>query len=355
MERNPINFFTRLKYNAWQVFDNKIGRDKAFKWFYSRRKKLEQKISTQIQQREGKVLDVPVVDFESKAQLQQLMNQNIPLVIKGAANNWNCVTKWSPDYFKNLHGDDEILMIDNSDRTNNQYEQTTLASIIDNINSGGSKYYRFYPLLVRHPEHIADFDYDWLRNNADRKLSNWELFHTFIGGEGTESDTHCAMSSNFFTQCYGKKRWVLVDNKFTPIIDPFPSVNLNRSGNGYLGAPFSFFNPDYESYSNYRHIDYYDVTLEAGDVLYVPPFMYHNVINLTKSIGVAYRWLSYKSAFQSSPLFTALDLTIVNPSFWTCLKMHEKDSNYLHLKDMGLLEQAKTDENLKIPEGIEFI
>ncbi len=61
--------------------------------------------------------------------------------------------------------DDEALMA--TQENMNTYESTTLADVIDNIKAGGKKYYRFYPLLLdKHPEHIRDFDYNWLLSNV---------------------------------------------------------------------------------------------------------------------------------------------------------------------------------------------
>ncbi len=348
MNDSGINSFTRFKYDLWQLFDHKIGRDKAFKWFLKPRKKLEQRLVKEIQRRDvGKNLGIREVTYESKEQVGQLIKDNKPFVLRQLAKDWDCVKKWSPEYLKKLHGDDEIVFVDNSDRKNNKFEITHLRDIIDNMNNGGAKYYRFYPLLRKHPEHLKDFDYQWLRGNSDRGVSKVEVFHTFIGGDQTETDIHCGFSSNFFTQAYGQKRWVLVGQEFTPIVDPFPGIRLTRSGNGYAGKPFSFFNPDYETYPGYKHVDYYDVTLDAGDVLYVPPFMYHNVINLSPSIGVAYRWIAYSTAFKASPLFFTMDMTMLNPTIWKCFKMHSEDTNMVHLMDMGLIDDYIQKHNSK--------
>lgn len=339
MQSNSINTITRLKYDLWQLFDHKIGRDKAFSWFLKPRKKLEERLVKEISRKpKGKNLGIQEVVYRDKAQIQELIKANKPFVLRQLAKDWNCAKNWSPQYLRDKYGDDDIVFVDNSDRKNNQFEITHLRDIIDNMNDGGAKYYRFYPLLRRHPECIKDFDYEWLRANSDRGVSKVEVFHTFIGGNQTETDIHCGFSSNFFTQAYGQKRWILVGQEFTPIVDPFPGIRLTRSGNGYAGKPFSFFQPDYETYPGYEYVDYYDVTLDAGDVLYVPPFMYHNVINLSPSIGVAYRWISYASAFRASPLFFTMDLTMVNPSIWKCFKMHSEDTNMVHLMDMGLID-----------------
>ena len=77
------------------------------------------------------------------------------------------IFKRSLEYFKKLHGEDEILL-SGDNYSEKAFEMLKLKDLIDNIREGGQKYYRFYPLLSKHPEHIKDFDYNWLR---ERKAS----------------------------------------------------------------------------------------------------------------------------------------------------------------------------------------
>ncbi len=341
-ERNVgyISPLTRFKYNCWQVFDHKIGRDKAFKYFLKSRKKLEENILNQVSNGpKGKLIEPDrISNFDPEFILNEYVKKAKPVIIEGVANDWDCTKNWSLEYFKRLHGEDEILLIDNADRRNNKFEKLTLADVIDNINSGGSKYYRFYPLLRRHPEHIKDFDYKWLRS-ASNPSTKFEVFQVFIGGTDTESDLHSNFGSNFFTQAFGEKHWVMFDLKDTPVIDPFPGKNLYRSANGFLGEPFNCYEPDYKTYPGFEFINRYDFVLKPGDILYIPPFMWHAVKNITPSIGVAYRWLSYATSMKSSSLFFLMDMTKTNPTVWQSLSKHKEDTNLVHLADLGMLDK----------------
>ena len=40
------------------------------------------------------------------------VKKGIPVVLEGAANDWDCVKNWSLQYFKDLHGKDEIVLVD---------------------------------------------------------------------------------------------------------------------------------------------------------------------------------------------------------------------------------------------------
>ena len=183
--------------------------------------------------------------LELKEFREYYLKKGIPVVMEGAAKEWTCVKEWSFEYFKKLHGNDEILLVQ-LQKEGYPYETITLGEVIENMSSGGDKYYRFYPLLERHPEHIKDFDYKWLlslKNNV-----NWfEAFQVFIGPKSSATGLHNAGSCNVFVQVYGKKHWKLYPPYYTMIIDPNPVKNVYRHApmRSDKGLPFDPFNPDY--------------------------------------------------------------------------------------------------------------
>lgn len=243
--------------------------------------------------------------------------------------------KWSLDYFKELHGEDEILLSGDNIREE-AFETLKLKELIDNIQQGGSKYYRFYPLLSRHPEHLKDFDYKWLR---DRKASKslGEFFQVFIGGKGTSTPMHNSTGGNLFTQVYGEKKFMLYPPNKTMIVDPEPGKNLHRSA-PYKKAdgPFDPFHPNYETpYTLFKYIDSYEAHLKPGDILFNPPHYWHAVSNLTDSIGVGYRWWSPLNSMKVSFLYSVLDMCVLNPPFWKLKNMFGTDYNILHLMETG--------------------
>ena len=163
----------RFFYGFFQCLDKLLGRPLAHKLTRPYRKKLYLNIELELKKKgKGRLTEVTRV---KKISLQEFknnyVNKNIPVVIEGGALNWNCCKEWSLDYFKNLHGEDDITIVANDTREI-PFENIKLNQLIDNINSGGNKYFRFYPLLTEHPEHLADFDYNWLRQ-AKNNWSTW--------------------------------------------------------------------------------------------------------------------------------------------------------------------------------------
>jgi hypothetical protein len=334
-----MSFGQRFTYGVYQFCDHFFGRKTLFK----DRSKFYKKLAETLKKHgEGRIMPVEKrKDLSHEEFMNHYVKKGIPVVMEGAAKDWACAQKWSLEYFKELHGKDEIVLVDQGVK-DYPYELTTLANVIDNIRTGGGKYYRFYPLLSRHPEHLDDFDYKWLR--ARRTNPVWfDAFQVFIGGKGTYTALHNANQSNLFVQACGEKKWVLYSHYYTAIIDPDPVRNVYRSAPGKTEAgPFNPFEPNYEGpYELFKYMDGYSVHLKPGDVFWNPPFYWHAVMNPSDSIGVGYRWSSPLYSFKISPLYMLLDCFANNPPIWKAYSLYKKDINELHLAEVKQLEEAK--------------
>lgn len=341
-----IKYKYRFKYGWFQLIDKIFGRKKGVKLTLKARQGFYKRLHEDLKKGgDGKTVEIDRVRDISILDLKKnYISKNKPVVLEGLANDWDCVKNWSLDYFRDLHGEDEITVVAN-DTKEVPFEILKLADVLDNIQSGGSKYYRFYPLLKEHPEHIRDFNYTWLRK-ARSKVSFWEQFQVFIGGKGTSTPLHNAMASNLFVQAYGHKEWILYSPKLTAIIDPEPGVNMHRGAPFKIkDGPFDPFNPNYNTpYTLYKYVDSIRVTLNPGDVLFNPPNYWHAVRNPTDSIGIGYRWLSPSAGFTSTPWYAFLDF-IDLPFNKHVYKDFTTDYNLVHMMEMGTYEEYLEKKN----------
>jgi len=327
-----------LEYGSFQIIDKIFGRTTGFRLSKQWRKSFYRRIGAMLYDRgPARNITIEKLDLCSETFNQSYLRKNKPVVFKGAAEHWPCCKQWSLEYLKELHGDDQIVLSGDS-HLESPFELHTLRHVIDNIENGGDKYYRFYPLLKRHPEHYADFDINWLHKMRHRGRA--EAFQVFLGGKERYTPLHAAIASNFFIQVTGKKHWKLYDISNTMIIDPNPGHNFHRSApHRKREGPFNPFWPNYEyPYHLFEYADVYEVVLEPGDILYNPPYFWHAVRNLSTSIGVGYRWIDWTSIFRATPLYAILDLMQLNPPIWKIWKEQMGDYNELHLKELGVYE-----------------
>ena len=329
----------RLRYGYYQILDHFFGRDRVFRWHNKSRRKLYQKAHERLKAsgHVGKLIPIERrTDLTLKELKRDYIRKGIPVVWEGAAKDWPCVKEWSLDYFKDRYGHEEIVMVDH-EAIESDFERLTLGDVINEIREETGRYYRFYPLIQRHPEHIKDFDYEWLLKARTRGTMDDE-FEVFIGGKNTHTPLHNAFSANLFTQVYGEKEWVLYHPNYTMIQDPDPVENVYRSASSRQGGIFNPFKEDFSKHPLYKYIDGVKVHLKPGDVLFNPPYWWHCVTNPTDSIGVGYRWFAPAYVWRQSPLYFSLDLCATNPSIWKSLKLIKTDTNLIQLAQTGRLE-----------------
>jgi len=329
-----------LEFGMYHFMDQFFGRKLLYRLTSKRRLKYNARVlETARKSGEGKIIPI---ERRTDLSLEEFKNhyrrKGIPVVMVGAAKEWDCVKNWSLEYFKKLHGDDVIALTELK-MNERGYETTTLGEVIDNISNKGGKYYRFYPLLTRHPEHIRDFDYKWLLERKNKRV--WlETWQVFIGGKDSISTFHMENQCNLFVQAYGKKRWVIYPDYYSPALDPQPGKGIYRApGVKPDKGLFNIFNPDYETYPAYKYLDRYEVVLEPGDVLFNPCFDWHTVKNETDSISVGYRWVSPSYGFKRNPLFMFLDLIARNPPIRRAFKLYTEDTNLILVAQSGNLDK----------------
>ena len=338
-----------FRYGYYQFLDHFLTRNLAFKMTRGSRKRFYSKLHDRFEpMADGQVYEVDRrKDLSLKEFREKYLLPGKPVVFEGAANDWPCVKNWTLEYMKEKHGDDQIVMVD-QEQEDNPYEELTLGELIDGIRDGLSRYYRFYPLLQRHPEHLLDFDVKWLRERRHQKVK-FDTWQVFIGPHDSYTPLHNANAGNLFTQVYGEKIWMLYPQDYVPIIDPSPVLSNYRTApirKDY--GPFNPFEPDYEPpYHLYRYMDGFRAHLKPGDVLFNPCYHWHAVKNIGDTIGVGFRWLPLGYTFRNFPLFSLLDMCAMHPPFWKTWKLSQIDPNLTHLAEHGRLKAYLKDQEAK--------
>jgi hypothetical protein len=339
--KRNIKASQRFEYGTYQFLDHFFGRERMFKLFGKRRRKFYKNLYETLKQSgEGRMVPIERRKNLSLEEFKKnYVKKGMPVIMEGAAKEWNSTKTWSLDYFKEQYGGDEIVLVQ-LQKPGYPYETITLGEVIDDIKKGGSKYYRFYPLLEHHPERVKDFDYNWLLK-LKNKLTWFDAFQAFIGPKNGATGLHVEGTCNVFIQFNGKKHWKLYPPYYMMVIDPNPVKNVYRHApmRSDKGLPFDPFNPDYKRpFELLKYIDHFDGVLEPGDLLWLPPYYWHCVQNPTDSIGVSFRWLAPLYGFTVAPLYMFLDFCATNPPVWKGAKIIKKDANLVYLAETGQLD-----------------
>lgn len=281
-------------------------------------------------------------------------NKTTPLVIRGLIKECPAVKMWSEDYFSTNYGDTKLLTLLKGDKDNNNNTRSkaytsfterldcdylSLRESIENMKVTSGKFYinNVTEIFHLHPELIRDLDLNQLHqvdSSIDEKT--WLKVNMFLGGEGSGSSLHCAVGGNFFFNVYGKKKWVLINPKYTPFLKSTPAEHF-----GFVISGEDLENPSSVRWNNL--IPKYEVILNPGDVLYIPPWWWHYVHNETNfTIGCAVRdHTVYYQSFINNPMFM-----LMSPYTYKLNPLFLKLAEYLKGRDFLVKKSMESDQHI---------
>ena len=297
-------------------------------------------------------------DNEKNKEVFRLMtnNKRQPIVIKGLAKECFACKTWSSSFFLENYGETKLLTLKrgNKFKTANAYtsftqkldcEYISLKENIENMliktdNTTNSVYINnVMEIFDKHPELIKHLELNNISKIDDSiNEETWLKAQLFLGGPGTGSSLHCAIGGNFFFNIHGKKKWILIDPKYSMFMKSTPAEKF-----GFVISGHDIENLEQFGILN-EVIPKYEVILEPGDVLFVPPWYWHHVKNVSNfTIGIAIRdHTAYKQSFQNNPLFMRL-------SPYLNLKLHPlflKTVEFFKGRNFLLKESAKSDKQI---------
>ena len=256
---------------------------------------------------------------------------NIPVVIKGLAEEWPAYSAWDWDYFKDLIGQVPIGIYNNTKSdaytpVNQADEYVSFSEYIDMIRAGDSKWRIFLFNLFSHaPQLVKDFV--WPEQLMNGFVKRYPML--FAGGSGAITHMHFDMdlSHILHTQFWGLKRVLLYPNDQQRLLyrKPFEVMTLvDFSGYHSWGGLENF-----EKFPAIKLAQGYEVMLERGDTLFLPSGYWHHMEYLESGFAMSLRAfhpsLKVRTKGVSNLLFMRNIDTLMKlsaPAWWHNVKVH---------------------------------
>ena len=213
--------------------------------------------------------------------------ENRPVVLRGYANTWSALKKWTLEHLTKTYGHVEVSITD--DRlTNPNYDmehqkhtrQILLSDFIQQVSkneSGNNAYMVANNRVIERPEMsslIDDVHYDPELFDAQK----WRGSSAFwLGPEGTVTPLHHDTCNILFVQVQGRKVFRL----FSPL--ELDLLTHARS----MYADIDPEAPDHDRHPNFSSVGAYQTTLNPGDAIFLPIGWWHHVRALDISISFA--------------------------------------------------------------------
>ncbi|WP_369013526.1 cupin-like domain-containing protein [Flavobacterium anhuiense] len=200
------------------------------------------------------------------------LDKKKPLIIKGLTNDWPAKEKWSTEYFKEIAGDIEVKLVDNSKADPSKVINASIATM---------KFGEYLDLIKREPTQLRIFFFNLFKHRPelvnDVKVPK-ELMGGFIesmpamffGGSKAITFLHydIDLPHLFHTHFGGRKHIILFDNKWKKRLYCLPNTT-------YALEDYDVANPDFEKFPALKGVEGYEVFLEHGDTLFMPTGMWH--------------------------------------------------------------------------------
>jgi hypothetical protein len=273
------------------------------------------------QHQPGEVVKVPEIraeDFSYEMLGKMSKGYTIPVIVRGLFKDSPATKKWTHEYFEEKYGEN-ILITLSEGRTDAQYAST--AAKMRDV-TGDKKGYQniMKPVKMKlkntlnHMKegerlYVSNIDTIFRRNNdllddLEFPRVNW-AYNPYLPyaaqmflGYGYEKETtgtmmHCAASANLFIQVQGDKDWLFIHPRYTIFVQP--SLGLVTPAAKAAVKPLEAGTPIFK------------VTLNQGDMLFNPPWMWHEIKNHPGfNIGVATRENHPTWILKGNWLFSAL-------------------------------------------------
>ena len=233
------------------------------------------------------VIDTPCFEVF----IRDYYSKHKPVVLRKGIDHWPALKKWSPQYFADTLGDAQIQVQfdresdDLFERNSDKYRKSMLMSeFVDMIENDGdsNNYYmtanntqQNVEAIKSAFEDIGDFG-DGYRNllEADSAFSTY----FWMGPKGTFTPLHHDLTNNMLVQVYGSKKVTLIPAWQVPWI----------YNDLHVYSEVAFPKYDLKTHPLMQHITPVEVTIDAGDALFIPIAWWHCVDGLDKSISISF-------------------------------------------------------------------
>lgn len=252
-----------------------------------------------------KLSPVDTVRSIGKADFQALYFQPLkPVVIQGLAGNWPALSKWTPDFFRKVHGDKPVKVYDSSFTEAGSHYMSgirtlPLAQYIDLVMTTEQDLRMFlYNIKSEIPELAEDIDFPELADGISKQF----LF-MFFGCKGSVTQMHfdIDMSHVMHTAIHGRK---------TVYLFPYEQgQNLHRypfTCRSYVDVE----RPDFARFPRLEKLEGYKLTLEAGETLYMPSGYWHHMVYDEPGYSISLRCMSQTWAGRLLGLY---NLAVMSP------------------------------------------
>jgi lysine-specific demethylase 8 len=245
------------------------------------------------------VIPIDRLEYPTASEFDRRAAAMKPLVIERATEQWKALDAWTPDYLmaragdapvpvlkvadggpdgKFFYGDDGVAMVKFGDCL------PLLNGAPPRVYMAGVSISDFLPML---DEDLGRLDFVAEKRQNQRQI--------WLSGRNSKGPLHYDLDDNIHVVVGGRKRFLLFDFDQTRHLYPCSAFSTTPHYSRVDAQE-----PDLNDFPRFRRAVGYDVTLQRGQMIYIPQGCWHQVITEEPSVAINF-WLG-KRFFQLSML-----------------------------------------------------
>eukprot|EP01124_Arcella_intermedia_P020608 TRINITY_DN28097_c0_g1_i1.p1 TRINITY_DN28097_c0_g1~~TRINITY_DN28097_c0_g1_i1.p1 ORF type:complete len:271 (-),score=49.73 TRINITY_DN28097_c0_g1_i1:50-820(-) len=220
-----------------------------------------------------------------------------PLILTETAKNWPAMEKWKdPQYLSELIGNkySDLLPVFTS-KDNKHFLAKEKVDVVDmTFNQLMDKVFKptnevkYYLRGKIYPEISEDIVYPkFLLNSKSNEKFSDALSGIWIGSAGNITPLHIDIWHGLLIQVLGRKSIVLYSPEDTNYLYPYNSLSQNSHTSR---IDLCTIEKEMDKFPKFAEATAYKTVLEPGEMMYIPPCWWHDVISLDDCISVTCRW-----------------------------------------------------------------
>jgi hypothetical protein len=235
----------------------------------------------------GRVQSLPDREMQ-----RNYLNQGKPVVVAGGASTWPAA-RWTPEVLRAKAGSAKVL----THRSDTPYfgldekhggpklkeEEMTLDAFVSTAFAPPSNNIYYYLQRASIPDRLPAL-LDDLRMPVGVDPKKIYLINLWFGPANNITRLHYDVPNNFLVHLYGRKRITLFAPQDTARLYPFRTKAYNMSQT-------DIDKPDFERFPKLAEAQPYEAEIGPGDMLYIPPYWWHQVYSLEIGISANYWWM----------------------------------------------------------------
>ncbi len=228
---------------------------------------------------------IPAASLDKKTFWEEYVRKHLPVVIKGAAQGWPALEKWTqPGYLESRCGGQGAGMsrtfnpLPATPYFQNAVSRGKLAEYIAEMRNAAENETYSIPTIGLPQQWAEDLGkFSFFDERSDLKPRFYPGKRVFVYRNASTEWHHHPIDESLTTQLVGTKRFSMFRLNASDWKRYVPQIEANLH---HMDCGKQFFPRDSVSLVKY------DVVLEPGDTIYIPPFWWHGVDPADSGFGV---------------------------------------------------------------------